>query len=441
MNLRPATPADAPAITALARKAYARWTELIGVPPVPVVADYPAMLADQSHWEGWVLPGKHNALEAALILHIEPDKFDVYNITVDESAAGQGVGRQLMLFAERRARERGYREISLYTNVKMLSNRAFYGRLGYEETGRISRAGRQAVTMVKRLDGTRMSPMTHDLYAARRAAYRKLHASGCFVQPNPWDSGTARWLRAKGFPALATTSAGFAWSKARPDMDVPLDLMLGYIAEMVEAVPDLPINADFEAGYADDLETLARNVKLCVATGVAGLSIEDATGDKARPFYDIDTAVERIRTARRAIDETGADVMLTARAEAYLHGHPEPFAEVCKRLAAFADAGADVLYAPGLKTEREMREVIAAAGGKPVNILLFTDLGFTLGDIEQLGGRRISIGSALAKAAWSGFIAATEKLAGGDFTGLPKDFPGARLDSFFQKDLSERGMI
>jgi 2-methylisocitrate lyase-like PEP mutase family enzyme/GNAT superfamily N-acetyltransferase len=440
MNLRPATTADASAITALARKAYARWTELIGVPPVPVVADYPAMLADQSHWEGWVLPGKHNALEAALILHIEPDKFEVYNITVDESAAGQGVGRQLMLFAERRARERGYREISLYTNVKMLSNRAFYGRLGYEETGRISRAGRQAVTMAKRLDGTRMSPMTHDLYAARRAAYRKLHASGCFVQPNPWDAGTARWLRAKGFPALATTSAGFAWSKARPDMDVPLDLMLGYIAEMVEATPDLPVNADFEAGYADDLETLARNVKLCVATGVAGLSIEDATGDKAQPFYDVDTAVERICTARRAIDETGADVMLTARAEAYLHGHPEPLPEVIRRLAAFAQAGADVLYAPGPQTREDIAAIVKAARGKPVNVVVFADIGLTVADLAALGVRRISIGSALAKAAFTAFDQAAELLAKeGSFRGFAGNMPSGPLNGFFADDLKRRG--
>jgi 2-methylisocitrate lyase-like PEP mutase family enzyme len=282
--------------------------------------------------------------------------------------------------------------------------------------------------------------MTSNLYTARRAAYRKLHESGCFVQPNPWDAGTARWLRAQGFPALATTSAGFAWTRGRSDMEVPLDMMLGYIAELVEAVPDMPVNADFENGYADDEETLARNVKLCIATGVAGLSIEDATGDPAHPLYDFDTALSRIKAARKAVDETGSGVLLTARAEAYLHGHPDPLPEVCKRLAAFAEAGADVLYAPGLKTEPEMREVITAAGGKPVNILLFTDLGFTRADIERFGGRRISIGSALAKAAWVGFIDATEKMVGGDFTGLPKNFPGARLDSFFHKDLAERGM-
>jgi 2-methylisocitrate lyase-like PEP mutase family enzyme/GNAT superfamily N-acetyltransferase len=441
MNLRPATPADAPAITALAQKAYARWTELIGVPPVPVVADYPAMLADTAHWEGWVLPGKQGALEASLILQIEPDAFEVYNIAVDDSAAGNGTGRQLMLFAERRARERGYREISLFTNIKMISNRAFYGRLGYEETGRTYPKGRQAVTMAKRLDGTRMIPMTHDLYAARRAAYHKLHESGCFVQPNPWDAGTARWLRSQGFPALATTSAGFAWTKGRSDQDVPLDMMLGHIAELVEAVSDLPVNADFENGYAQDEETLARNVKLCIATGVAGLSIEDATGDPANPLYDFDTALSRIKAARKAVDETGSGVMLTARAEAYLHGHPDPLPEVCKRLAAFAEAGADVLYAPGPKTEKDMREVIAAAGGKPVNIIVFADIGMSVDDIARLGARRISIGSALAKAAWTGFIDATQLLAEkGSFSGFAANVPSPLLNGFFEKDLKTRGM-
>ncbi len=441
MNLRPATPADAPAISALARKAYARWTELIGIPPVTVIADYPAMLADTARWEGWVLPGKEGALEASLILRIEPDAFEVYNIAVDDRASGQGTGRQLMLFAERRARERGYREISLFTNIKMVSNRAFYSHLGYEETGRAYPKGRQAVTMAKRLDETRMTPMTHDLYAARRAAYRKLHESGCFVQPNPWDAGTARWLRAQGFPALATTSAGFAWTKGRSDTDVPLDMMLGHIAELVEAVPDLPVNADFENGYADDEATLARNVKLCIATGVAGLSIEDATGDPANPLYDFDTALRRIRVARKAVDETGSGVMLTARAEAFLHGHPDPLPEVCKRLAAFAEAGADVLYAPGPKTEKDMREVIASAGGKPVNIIVFADIGMSVDDIAKLGARRISIGSALAKAAWTGFIDATAQLAEkGSFSGFATNVPSPLLNGFFEKDLNTRGM-
>jgi 2-methylisocitrate lyase-like PEP mutase family enzyme/ribosomal protein S18 acetylase RimI-like enzyme len=438
MNLRRATAADAPAFTALARRAYARWTELIGIPPTPVVADYGAILADPS-WEGWIIDGADGA-EATLAFEIMPDRFELFGIAVRLEAANNGLGRKLMDFAERRARERGYREITLYTNIRMVSNRAFYGRLGYEETGRIYPGGRQAVTMAKRLDGTRMTPMTNDHYARRRAAYRKLHERGCFVQPNPWDAGTARWLRGRGFPALATTSAGFAWTKGRSDRNVPLDMMLGYIADIVEAVPDLPVNADFENGYAADEETLARNVKLCVATGVAGLSIEDATGDPARPLYDFDTALRRFKAARRAVDETECGVMLTGRAEAFLHGHPDPLPEVCRRIAAFADAGADVLYAPGPKTKADMREVIAAAGGKPVNILVFSDIGMTVDEIAALGARRISIGSALAKAAWTGFAAATDALAKGSFAGFRDAMASAPLNGFFEADLTERGM-
>jgi 2-methylisocitrate lyase-like PEP mutase family enzyme/ribosomal protein S18 acetylase RimI-like enzyme len=440
VNLRSATPDDATAIAALTRRAYARWTEVMGLPPTPAVADYAAMLADRDAWEAWVLPGRGGAMDACLVISVAPEEFEVWNVAVAPELAGCGLGRKLMLFAERRARERGYREIALYTNIKMVANRAFYGRLGYKETGRKSVRGRQAVTMAKRLDGTGMTPMTNDLYSARRAAYRKLHDSGCFVQPNPWDVGTARWLRAKGFPALATTSAGFAWTKGRADQDVPLDMMLGYIAEMVEAVPDLPVNADFENGYADNDEMLAHNVKLCVATGVAGLSIEDATGDPANPLYDFDTALRRLKAARKAVDASGADVMLTARAEAFLHGHPQPLPEVCKRLAAFAEAGADVLFAPGPKTKAEMREVIAAAGGKPVNIIVFADVGMSVDEIAELGARRISIGSALAKAAFTGFVAAAEELAKGSFAGFRHNMASAPINAFFEADLLERGL-
>jgi 2-methylisocitrate lyase-like PEP mutase family enzyme len=280
--------------------------------------------------------------------------------------------------------------------------------------------------------------MVQDRSSIRRTKYRQMHESGCFVQPNPWDIGTARWLRSKGFPALATTSAGFAWSRGRSDQDMTLESMLENIKDIVDAVPDLPVNADFENGYAQDLETLARNVKLCISTGVAGLSIEDATGVSDKPLYDFETALERLKVVRKAVDETGADVLLTARAEAFLHGHETPLKEVCKRLAAFADAGADVLYAPGLKTKNEMREVISAAGGKPVNILIFTDLGLSVADVRDLGGRRISIGSALAKSAWSGFINAVELIADkGDFSGLPQKFPGSKLDNFFSSDHKE----
>ncbi len=438
MKLRRAGPGDAAALAALAARAYAGWTRIIGLPPLPVIADYATMTGDSSGvWECWIIDGPDGA-EASLCLEMQPEGCELYSIAVDPAAQGAGLGRKLMLFAERRARERGYREIALFTNVKMVANRALYRRLGYEETGRVSSKGRKAVTMAKRLDGTRMMPVTDTRYADRRAAYRRLHDSGCFVQPNPWDVGSARWLRAQGFPALATTSAGFAWARGLADQDVSLDQMLGYIAEMVEATPDLPVNADFENGYATDEEALARNVKLCIETGVAGLSIEDATGDPAAPLYDFDTALARLKAARRAVDETGSGVMLTARAEAYLHGHPDPLPEVCRRLATFAEAGADVLYAPGPKTKEDMREVIAAAGGKPVNIIVFADIGLTVDEIAALGARRISIGSALAKAAWTGFAAATEQLKAGSFKGFAANMPSATLNDFFERDGAER---
>lgn len=438
MKLRRAGPSDAPALAALAQRAYAGWTRLIGMPPLPVVADYAAMTADDRVWDCWIIDGPDGA-EASLCLEMQPGGCELYSIAVDPSAQGAGLGRKLMLFAERRARERGYREISLFTNIRMISNRALYRRLGYEETGRVRNKGREAVTMAKRLDGTRMKPLTEDIYAARRAAYRKLHETGCFVQPNPWDAGSARWLRSLGFPALATTSAGFAWTRGLADQDVSLDAMLGYIAEMVEATPDLPVNADFENGYAADEATLARNVKLCIETGVAGLSIEDATGDPAKPLYDFDTALSRLKIARQSVDETGTGVMLTARAEAWLHGHPDPLPEVCRRLAAFAEAGADVLYAPGPRTKADMREVIAAAGGKPVNVIVFADVGMTVDEIAELGARRISIGSALAKAAWTGFVSAAEQLKAGSFAGFASNMPSATLNGFFLKDARERG--
>jgi 2-methylisocitrate lyase-like PEP mutase family enzyme/ribosomal protein S18 acetylase RimI-like enzyme len=435
MSIKPATPHDVPAIAALARLAYASWTEVMGIAPAPSVADYAEMLSDANAYEAWILSNPDGTLQASLVFAISAESFELWSIAVAPDSQSKGLGRKLIQFVEQRARDSGHQEISLFTNIKMVSNRAWYARLGFEETGRKEVQGRKAVTMMKRINGTRTPAMTLATFAARRTAYRNLHESGCFVQPNPWDIGTARFLRSKGFPALATTSAGFAWTRGLSDQEVTLEPMLAHIAEMVESVPDLPVNADFENGYAQDLESLARNVKLCVASGVAGLSLEDATGFSTNPLYDFATAIERFKVARKAVDESGADIMLTARAEAFLHGHPEPLKDVCKRLAAFADAGADVLYAPGLKTAAEMREVIAAADGKPVNILIFTDLGLTVADVRDLGGRRISIGSALAKAAWAGFMDAAELLSGqGSFAGLPKNFPGSKLDGFFAGD-------
>lgn len=270
-------------------------------------------------------------------------------------------------------------------------------------------------------------------------AFRKLHEAGCFVMPNPWDLGSARWLRGQGFKALATTSAGFAFTQARADQDVPRDMMLAHIAEMVKAVPDLPVNADFENGYADTPDGVAANAKLCVATGVAGLSIEDATGREDDPLYPFELAVERIKAARKAIDETGSGVVLTARAECFLTGHSEPLKEAARRIEAYATAGADVLYAPGPKTAADIGTIVSAAGGKPVNALIYGDFGLSVADIAAAGARRISIGGALARAAWAALMEATRLIAEeGSFKGFAGNGPSAPLNPFFRRDFEER---
>lgn len=270
-------------------------------------------------------------------------------------------------------------------------------------------------------------------------SFRTLHETGCFVMPNPWDIGSARWLAGQGFKALATTSAGFAFTQGRADQDVPRDMMLAHIAEMVKAVPELPWNADFENGYADTPDGVAANVKLCVATGVAGLSIEDATGREDEPLYPFELAIERVKAARKAIDETGSGVVLTARAEAFLTGHPAPLPEVTKRIAAFAEAGADVVYAPGPKTRPDIAAVVAAAAGKPVNTLVYGDHGLTVADLAELGTRRISIGGAMARAAWASFIEATRLIAEeGRFSGFAGNGGSAPLNGFFRNDLKAR---
>lgn len=270
-------------------------------------------------------------------------------------------------------------------------------------------------------------------------AFRKLHGSGCFVMPNPWDVGSARWLRGQGFKALASTSAGFAFTQARADQDVPLEMMLAHLRELVAAVPDIPVNADFENGYADAPEGVAANVKACIETGVAGLSIEDATGRAEDPLYPFELALERIVAARAAIDETGSGVLLTARAEAFLTGHPDPLPEVLKRIAAFAEAGADVLYAPFIRTPEQIAAVVAAAGGKPVNLVAYADFGLTVADFEKLGVRRISTGGASARSAWVGFIESTRLIREeGSFRGFAGNAPTKQLDAFFADDLKAR---
>jgi 2-methylisocitrate lyase-like PEP mutase family enzyme len=270
----------------------------------------------------------------------------------------------------------------------------------------------------------------------RAQAFRSLHESGCFVLPNPWDIGTARYLRHLGFRALATTSAGFAFTRGLPDAEwaVPRDAMLAHIAEIVAAT-ELPVNADFESGYAHDPDGVAANVRLCVAVGVAGLSIEDATGDRSKPLYDLDHARERIRAARTAIDATGTGVLLTARAECYLVGHPDPLKESLRRLAAYAEAGADVLYAPGPTRPDDIRAIVEAAAPTPVNLLVSRAVGLTREDIANLGVRRISVGSALAGAAWGGFMRAAESIAGeGRFDAFAHNRPYADLNGFFRAD-------
>jgi 2-methylisocitrate lyase-like PEP mutase family enzyme len=277
--------------------------------------------------------------------------------------------------------------------------------------------------------------MTPD-YTARRAAFRKLHESGCFIIPNPWDVGSARYLRHLGFQAVATTSSGFAFSQGLTDDDVavPRDMMLRHIAEIVAAV-DLPVNADFRGGYARDPEPLAENVRLCVETGVAGLSIEDSTGDRSAPLYEFELAVDRIRAARAAIDATGTGVLLIARAECFLTGHSDPLREAIRRVQAFSAAGADVLYAPGPAKREDIRAIVEAAAPKPVNLLATANLGLTLAEIAELGVRRISVGSALARAAWTGFLGPAKQMAqDGLFTGLAGLVGGRELNDFFRDD-------
>lgn len=259
--------------------------------------------------------------------------------------------------------------------------------------------------------------MTIPDIAAHRAAFRQLHASGCFVIPNPWDIGSARWLAQLGFKALASTSSGYAFSRGCADGAVGVDAVLQHLRELVESTP-LPVNADFEDGYARGFDQLATNVRRCIDTGVAGLSIEDSTGDAAQPLYALDEAVARLCAARAAIDASGADVMLIGRAECFLTGHPEPLPEVLRRLRAYAKAGADCLYAPGLHTHEQIEAVVAAVAPKPVNVLMGAATSFTVADLAGMGVRRISVGGALARAAWTGFTVAARQLADGRFDGF-----------------------
>lgn len=230
----------------------------------------------------------------------------------------------------------------------------------------------------------------------KRTAFRELHQSGCFVLPNPWDAGTARFLAGLGFKALATTSSGYAWSCARADGQLSRSETLAHMRAMVEAT-DLPVNADFESGFADTAEVVAESVRMAVKTGVAGISIEDSTGNPEAPLRGISESVERMSAARAAIDASGGDTLLVGRAENFFVGCPD-LDDTLLRLTAYADAGADCLYAPGIKTREQISEAVAAVAPKPVNVLIGWDSDLTLRDIADLGVRRVSVGGALARA-------------------------------------------
>jgi 2-methylisocitrate lyase-like PEP mutase family enzyme len=268
-------------------------------------------------------------------------------------------------------------------------------------------------------------------FTARRQAFRALHATGCFVIPNPWDTGSARYLHGLGFQALATTSSGAAWRQGRADGELSAQETLENVREIVAATP-LPVNADFESGFAPDAAGVARNVRLAIDAGVAGLSIEDSTGNAADPLRDIPSAVERIRAARAAMDDSGADVMLIGRAENFFAGRPD-LDDAIRRLRAYAEAGADCLYAPGIRTREQIAAVVAAVAPKPVNLLVGLAGELTVEDIAALGVRRISVGGALARSAWGGFMRAAQTLArDGRFDGFEGAARGADLNTMFR---------
>jgi 2-methylisocitrate lyase-like PEP mutase family enzyme len=265
--------------------------------------------------------------------------------------------------------------------------------------------------------------------ADKRAKFRKLHADGCFVIPNPWDLGSALYLQHLGFEALATSSAGFAWSKGRPDNGVRVGEVLAHLTEIAGGV-DVPVNADFEGGFAVDLESLGTNVARAVATGIAGLSIEDSSGNPDDPLYEMPIAMRRISTARAAIDRVDPTVMLVGRSEGFIAGRPD-LAETIRRLQAYAQAGADCLFAPGLRTPEEIAAVVKAVAPKPVNFVAGSP-AFTVASLAELGVRRISVGGALARAAWGEFMRVASEIAEvGTFTGMGRAAPSAELNRLF----------
>jgi 2-methylisocitrate lyase-like PEP mutase family enzyme len=260
--------------------------------------------------------------------------------------------------------------------------------------------------------------------------FRQLHESGCFVLPNPWDAGSARLLVHLGFSALATTSSGFAWTLGRRDNHVSLQEALAHFRAITRAV-DIPVNADFEGGFAVEPEKVAANVTAAAATGIAGISIEDSTGDAGNPLFDFDLSVGRVKAARAAIDKSGTGVLLTARSEGFLVGRAN-LGETIRRLAAYAAAGADCLYAPGLRNMSDIKAVVEAVAPKPVNVLAGSDFT-TVAELAAAGVRRISVGGALARAAWTGFLAAAKEIAEkGTFSALGRAIPFAEINRHFE---------
>src|ERR1700722_136300 len=264
----------------------------------------------------------------------------------------------------------------------------------------------------------------------KRREFHRLHLSGCFVIPNPWDVGSAQYLQSLGFKALATTSAGYAWSQGYADGSVPRELMLEHLRQIVDAT-DVPVNADFGSGFARTPDELEESVRLAVDTGVAGLSIEDSTADPAQPLYDLPTAVERMRAARRAIDHSGGDTLLVGRAECFLVGRTD-LEQTIARLTAYGQAGADCLYAPGVKDRQDIEALVRAVAPKPFNLLLGYPSELTVADAAAMGVRRISVGAALARSAWGGFMRASRLIAEqGSFGGFADAASGRELDGFF----------
>jgi len=269
--------------------------------------------------------------------------------------------------------------------------------------------------------------MTHTTDRCR--VFRQLHQSGCFVIPNPWDIGSARLLVQLGFPALATTSSGFAWSQGRPDNHVPLEQVLAHLRSIAQGV-EVPVNGDFEGGFANEPAAVGANVAAATATGIAGLSIEDSTGDNSNPLFDFTLAVERIQAARRAIDDSGTGILLTGRSEGFIVGRPD-LAETIRRLTAYAEAGADCLYAPGIRTKADIAAVLTSVAPKPLNVLVGSDFT-TVAELADLGVRRISVGGALARAAWTGFLQAAKEIADrGTFARLAGAVPFAEINQAF----------